>query len=164
MVYGIHRRVSPFPIRPALNGWLYACFEEMEAREIPKLCGRSKGSEMECSLSQEWRQLTTEHFDDICAIILGQRLSRGAHVQLALMGTLPRLAACVRTPSANQRIREAMEITWILCSIFRNTGYLQIKKNSLYPQSSLKVSNKHPVDWSAKSYKLIVFPTLNGVK
>ena len=43
------------------------------------------------------RQLTADHFDDICANTLGQRLSRSTHVQAALMGILPRLAACDRT-------------------------------------------------------------------
>lgn len=43
------------------------------------------------------RQLTADHFDDICANALGQRLSKSTHVQAALMGILPRLAACDRT-------------------------------------------------------------------
>lgn len=43
------------------------------------------------------RQLTADHFDDICANTLGQRISKSSHVQAALMGILPRLAACDRT-------------------------------------------------------------------
>lgn len=43
------------------------------------------------------RHLTAEHFDDICANTLGQRLSKSPHVQSALMGILPRLAAFDRS-------------------------------------------------------------------
>lgn len=54
------------------------------------------------------RQLTAEHFDDICANTLGQRLSRSAHVQTALMGILPRLAACDRTRFSERYLSSAM--------------------------------------------------------
>ena len=54
MVDGIRRRVPPFSIRPPLNGWLRTCSDEMDAREVPTLSGRSKPGEMEWSGSQPW--------------------------------------------------------------------------------------------------------------
>lgn len=43
------------------------------------------------------RQLTADHFDEICANTLRHSISKSSHVQAALMGILPRLAAYDRT-------------------------------------------------------------------
>nr|WIM49540.1 HIF1a pathway protein [Daphnia magna] len=54
------------------------------------------------------RQLTADHFDDICANTLRHSISKSVHVQAALMGILPRLAAYDRTRFSDRYLNTTM--------------------------------------------------------
>jgi hypothetical protein len=54
LVDGIIRKVTPFPCRPHLNGWLQACAEAWAKRKNSTAPGRSHATDGPSTLSQEW--------------------------------------------------------------------------------------------------------------
>ena len=60
LVDAIMEQAPPFPKRPTVNGWLQACFEAWEAREIPARPGRSNPGTFTWTFSQPWMPHPTD--------------------------------------------------------------------------------------------------------
>jgi hypothetical protein len=58
IVDAIRRRVPPHPLRPEVNGWLYACATAWEERGKPSKPGRSRAADFKPTGSQEWDKET----------------------------------------------------------------------------------------------------------